>query len=29
MTDGLNDIFDDIGIGLLGYKIKFNCLYIL
>ena len=28
MTDLLNIIIDDFGIWLLGYRIKFSCLYI-
>ena len=28
MTDLLNIMFDDFGIWLLGYRIKFSCLYI-
>jgi len=28
MTDPLNNIFDDLVIWLLGYRIQFRCLYI-
>jgi len=28
MTDPLNIIFDHLGILLLGYRIKFSCLYV-
>ena len=27
MTDPLNIIFDDFGIRILGWRIKFSCLY--
>ena len=28
MTDPLNNIFDDVGIWLLGKRIEFSCVYI-
>ena len=28
MTDPLNIIFDDFDMWLLGYRIKFSCLYL-